>query len=177
MENEERLKEATRIYVLSQIDFRKEAFQHSVEHGKVFLKTMSLLNGGAIVALLALIGALFGKSTDVMLVAMTVARDLRLAFGCFVTGVVMCAITAACGYANWNRVASTYQTTSTTWDILAGDMTAKDDIERQAKELAKNSLLAKIFLYTAIFAAFSSLVSFCCGACFALNALGSLHSH
>ena len=69
-----------------QIETFKSLIQISVEG----LKLLALLNGGAVVALLAYLGNLAGKPVS--------APDIRIAMGCFLAGLVLCGLAFAASY-------------------------------------------------------------------------------
>lgn len=88
-------------------ELRKSALLSSVEYGKIFVRFAFLLNGGAMIALLAFIGALYGRA-DIANVAISFSAKMPWAFGVYAAGLLMAAMSAAAGYINFQYVYSTH---------------------------------------------------------------------
>lgn len=80
-------------------EYARQVTLYSVQHGKdlvsygqLCLRTLSFMNGGAIVALLALIGSIVGKSPALSLTP----AALVPAFGKFVVGMVLTLVAMLC---------------------------------------------------------------------------------
>jgi hypothetical protein len=87
---------------------RVKAMEHSKDYGQIFVRTIFLLNGGAILALLTFIGSMYGKSDLNVLVAISLGKKLVPAFYCFAGGLVSAALVAAIAYFNWMIVTESY---------------------------------------------------------------------
>jgi hypothetical protein len=77
---------------------RRDALQYTKEYGLFTLRSCLVLNGGAIVAILAFIGNLYGRGTASPPVRI---HDLDLALFLFVAGLVAVIVASICGYFNF----------------------------------------------------------------------------
>ncbi|AMJ60958.1 hypothetical protein [Bosea sp. PAMC 26642] len=90
-------------------DERKIAMAAVNAYGIEAIKATFLLNGGAIIALLALLSALYAKdSAYVAGAARLLTKSLIPAFKFFIGGVVSAAMIAGIGYLNWSILAQAY---------------------------------------------------------------------
>jgi hypothetical protein len=87
---------------------RLQAQAFSRDFGLAGLRLLFLLNGGAIIGLLAFLGSLLGKDQLKTEVAITFARALRPSFLCFVAGLASTALVALFAYLNWGFIAGIY---------------------------------------------------------------------
>jgi hypothetical protein len=87
---------------------RLQALAFSRDYGSAGVRTLLLLNGGAIVGLLAFVGTLYGKDQFKIEVAISFARALRPSFFAFVLGLALTALTSFFAYLNWGFVSGTY---------------------------------------------------------------------
>ncbi|WP_162820692.1 hypothetical protein [Microvirga calopogonii] len=87
---------------------RIKASEYSKEHGSLFIRTVFLLNGGAIIALLTFVSAMFGKTDLNVLLAITLGKKLVPAFYCFAGGLAAAALVTGLGFFNWRVVADSY---------------------------------------------------------------------
>jgi hypothetical protein len=94
--------------------------EYSKEYGQTFIKTVFLLNGGAIIALLTFIGSMYTKDALNIMVAISLGRSLVPAFLCFAGGLVCAALVAAIAYFNWNYVASSHPGPMALYEFLHG---------------------------------------------------------
>lgn len=100
---------AAKVGIEGHQDERKIAIAAVKDYGTEALKATFLLNGGAIIALLALMGALHGKDTaGAMMLTKALGKGLAPAFQFFIFGVAGAALTLGIGYLNWTAVASSY---------------------------------------------------------------------
>lgn len=87
-------------------DERKLAIAAVNAYGIEAIKATFLLNGGAIIALLALLGGLLSKeSLAVSGIARAMTKALMPGFQFYIAGVVAASLTAGIGYLNWTLVA------------------------------------------------------------------------
>lgn len=101
---------------------RAIAIEATKEYGAATIKSLILLNGGAIIALLALLSALYSKDAGAALIAAKVLTvRLSKALAWFAGGLGLAAITSAVGYLNWFNVAATYGTPSDVADWMRGE--------------------------------------------------------
>jgi hypothetical protein len=92
-------------YVSLASEERTRALSYSKEYGQIVVKTVFLLNGGAIIALLTFISSMYGKSDLNILVAISLGKKLVPAFYLFAIGLVSAALVAAIGFFNWGWAA------------------------------------------------------------------------
>lgn len=102
-------KEGQKLFAQHHHAVRLAALNTAADHGKAFVKTMVLLNGGAIVALLALIGGLYAK-TDAFSPRVVAAftGKLQLGVSFFLWGLVCAASIAGIAFFQWFAFAETY---------------------------------------------------------------------
>ncbi|WP_230531114.1 hypothetical protein [Microvirga roseola] len=90
----------------------------SKEHGQTFIKSVFLLNGGAILALLTFIGSMYGKNDLNVLAAISLGKKIVPAFYCFAIGLCSAALVALIGFFNWNLIANSYPGPGPLFDFL-----------------------------------------------------------
>lgn len=91
--------EARKEYARQTHDYSLQYEKHLKEYGQLTLRTIFLLNGGAILALLTFIGGTIGKSTGTT----TLAPALFVApFGKYVAGLVCTVISMLLAYVNYS---------------------------------------------------------------------------
>lgn len=144
-------------------DERKIAIEAFNSYGSTALKGVFLLNGGAIIALLALMGALAGKDTikpllDVRMLIKALIPSLQA----FSLGVGLAAFASGLGYLNWSaRVMQHWEP----WHWADYIRNGKTPIERKWV-----GPTIEVFRATAILAYFISLGCFGRGAWMVANA-------
>lgn len=79
-------------------DWHLESFKAVVQFASTAIKTLLLVNGGAVIAMLALLGNLWTKESNGQVVAQRVAGLLQVPMSLFVAGLVAAAMTAAGAY-------------------------------------------------------------------------------
>lgn len=158
-------RESKKIYAEQTHAIRVLALNNSVEHGKIFIRFMFLLNGGAMVALLALIGAIFGKSDGSTLsVVITFAHQVKIAFYFYIAGLIFTAATAVTGYANWSFVFRTYfNEGQTTASISSNNLFPGQNQEEAMKEYAKFDRLSDATIWVAVAFGLLSILAFLFG--------------
>jgi hypothetical protein len=114
----DRRKLAFEKYVDQMGEERIKAQSYSKEYGQTFIRTVFLLNGGAILSLLTFIGSMYGKSDLNILVAISLGKRLVPAFYYFAAGLGSAALIAAIGYFNWGFVANSYAGPGPLFDFL-----------------------------------------------------------
>ena len=77
---------------------RRDAMQFTKDYGLFTLRSCLLLNGGAILAMLAFIGNLYGHTTATPSLKL---HDFNYAIGLFVLGLVATVVASICGYLNF----------------------------------------------------------------------------
>ena len=144
---------------------RKLALQSSVEYGKIFVRMAVLLNGGAMIALLAFTSSLFGKSSDTT-VAITFASQLSSAFILYAGGLASAAICAAIGYLNWAWVYASHLSEGHMFRLVAaGNAFDGTDLEKEQAEFDKNDWKVDVSYRAGVGFGVLSLGLFCWG-CF-----------
>lgn len=169
-------RESKKIYAEQTHAVRIFALGSSVEHGKIFIRFMFLLNGGAMIALLALIGAIFGKSEGSTLsVVIHFAQQIKVAFYFFIAGLIFTSATAATAYMNWSFVFRTYfNEGQTTASIGANNLFGGQDKDKVLQEFDKFDRLADWTVWVAVGFGLLSLVSFFLGSIWVASAFSVL---
>ena len=132
---------------------REKAKEFSKDYGQTFVRTVFLLNAGAILALLTLVGSLFGKGDHVMaLVTISLTRDLVPALYWFAGGLVLAALVAAIAFFNFGFLAQSYPFPGQLFDF----------IHHQPFEQAPRTIIRSIGIsyWAAVAAALGSLACF-----------------
>lgn len=97
---------AAKVATEGDFEERKVSIQAVNAYGIEAIKAVFLLNGGAIIALLALLGALLGKEGALASgAARSLTQHLVPGFYCYIGGVVSAALIAGIGYLNWSLIA------------------------------------------------------------------------
>lgn len=144
---------------------RMFAMNSSVEYGKIFIRFMFLLNGGAIVALLTLVGAFAGKNVIPLAPQYAIfAFDVIVAVYWYIGGLIATSITAAVSYINWAMVLGTYLNEGHTSMIVEGkDMFGGQSETDELAKFAKFDLWNDRTFWLAIAAGLISLSCFVAG--------------
>lgn len=111
MKEQERdnLHKSRQSYVDAINERRTKSLQYSKDYGEAFIKNIVLLNGGSIIAVLTLVGSLYGKGDHTLtLIAISLVKCLVPALYCFGVGLCSAAIAAACGYLNFGFIAGVH---------------------------------------------------------------------
>jgi hypothetical protein len=78
-------------------------------HGESAIKAVFILNGGAILALLALLSGLFGKNDQtLLLVGISLGRSSAPGLYWFAAGATLATVISLIGYLNWSFLSSSY---------------------------------------------------------------------
>ena len=100
-------------------DQRMSSLKSVNDYGTLALRSVFILNGGAILALLTFLGAFFSKNDqNTILIGINIAHQLRLAFYMFVSGVAISALAAGVAYLNWSYMHEHYQSPSQLYSIM-----------------------------------------------------------
>lgn len=114
-------KEGQKLFSQHHHAVRLAALNTAADHGKAFVRYVILLHGGALVALIALIGALHGKSESSLPRAVAALTDkLQLGMYFFVVGLVCAAMMAGIAFFQWIAFAGTYFGEGHTSNAVAG---------------------------------------------------------
>jgi hypothetical protein len=89
-------------------EMRSAAMLSSRELGQQAIRSLILLNGGAIIVLLAFVGNTIGKGGDAATMGIVMAREALPAFYWFVGGLVLATLVSATGYLNWLIAADSF---------------------------------------------------------------------
>lgn len=102
-------KEGQKLFAQHHHAVRLAALTVAADHGKAFVRYAVTLNGGAMIALIALIGALYGKAdaANFRAVAAFVSK-LQIGLYFFIGGLVFAAIIAASAFIQWHAYAQTH---------------------------------------------------------------------
>lgn len=131
--NHQRRTEALKLYSQQQYDQKKTAMVASIDYGKAFVRIAVLLNGGAIVALLAFVSSALGRSDGkTLLVVINFSQTASISFYVYCAGLVCGALTAAAGYYNFQIVNETYFHSGHTLNMMtANDIFGGSDREKE----------------------------------------------
>ncbi len=155
---------ANKVYAEHVLAYRLNAIGNVREYGTLSIRTLFLLNGGAILALLSFVANLVSKSDErQVLIGISIAHNLRPAFYFFTSGVVLAGILAGIAYLNWGAVFRSWESPSHLFDLIdTGQSEALDQ---------KESVFADRTVYLAIGVAFICLICFAAGAYFVAEAM------
>jgi hypothetical protein len=128
----------------------RDAVQLTKEYGIFTLRTCTLLNGGAILAILGLLGSLLSRSPQQPVVKLA---EFVPPFCLFGFGLVTVATAAACGYFNFLQSQSGL-----------GALTSISDPNKANVAAAYFAKRARIFMYAANVLGLISILSFAAGA-------------
>lgn len=134
---------------------RMDAFANVKEYGLQSVRHLSLLNGGAIIALLSFLGALIAKSDEKsLLVAISFAKSLKPALLCFAAGLIAAGLLAALTYRNWLAIAESQQTPKQHYDLVAAGKCAESPAAAAAMAALTHRMIyacgwASLFLFIA----------------------------
>lgn len=155
---------ALKVYAEQVHDQRMSALNNVREYGTLTIRSLYILHGGALVALLSFAASLYGKSDEKnILIAISVAHGLRPAFYCFAAGLTLAGAISAIAYLNWLSVHETYQSPSHIYSLIA-----KGSSDHSS---GWHDRFVRVTLYLAIVLAVLSLASFIGGAFFVAEAL------
>lgn len=102
-------KEGQKLFAQHHHAVRLAALNTAADHGKAFVRYAVLLNGGALIALIALIGTIHSKADSALpraVLALTAKLQLGLHF--FVAGLMCAAIIAGIAFFQWFAYAQTF---------------------------------------------------------------------
>lgn len=137
-----------------------------------FQKLIILLNGGAIVALLAFAGAVFGKGSDATLVAIGLMRGLVNPITLYIAGLLACAISVATTVFFFGKAKETYFAPG---QILAAAVSnGKIDLSNANVSCERSERQYKIGLSVSLSLALMSLILFCFASYLAASTFASL---
>lgn len=90
--------DARKEYARHVLEYSLQFERHLKEYGQLALRSVFLLNGGAILALLTFIGSSIGKSVGTTHVTPSLFMGAFLYYG---AGLVMCVVSITCAYINY----------------------------------------------------------------------------
>lgn len=158
-------KEGSKLFAQHHHAVRLHAIGVSAEFGKIFVRFALLLNGGAMIALLTLIGALHGRADQTKLAAVGPFTD-KLQFGMqfFIAGLVLAALTAGLAFFAWRFVAATYfHEGHTSNSVSASNLFGGLDREEELKQFDKYDRYTDIAMWFSAILGTASLVCFTMG--------------
>jgi hypothetical protein len=146
---------------------RIEAKKAAKEYGQAYLKSVFILNGGSILALLTFIGAVFGKGdATVIMVAISLSKALHPAFLSFIFGLMFAAATSAISYLNWNWVYRSYMQADD-FNLYMRSLPSEPSPESTNRNIT-------LSYWSAIVFGLSSLICFAIGSLFVIEAFSVL---
>lgn len=158
--------DANKVFAESTRAERVVAMQATSEWGLFAVRTVFLLNGAAIVALLAFLGSLYGKDGASIAVAKILTVQMANAFQWFLGGVGAAAFTTGMGYLNWSAFTAFYPDPSDQVGWIRGKEVPA--ISRIYHWIHRSTMILSIV------SAFASLGAFCIGAMAVVRAFHSL---
>lgn len=159
-------KEGQKLFAQHHHAVRLAALNTAADHGKAYVRTMVLLNGGAIVALLALIGGLYAK-TDTLSprVVSAFAAKLQLGMSFFVWGLVCAALIAGIAFFQWFAFANTYFSEAQTANAIShNNHFGGQDKEKALAEFDKLDWWSEKLVWACTALGAASIVLFSAGA-------------
>lgn len=164
--------EAAKLSSMQTHELQKAAMLTSAEYGKILTKTVFLLNGGALVALLSFTSALFGK-TDVGRVAMSFTSQSINAFSVYMLGLVLAAASSALAALNWQFIYRAFRDEGDLVKMLhAGDAAHGVTVTKRLADLGRFETHIRRSAILALCASLTSLCMFILGTTLALRAAG-----
>jgi len=145
---------------------RQNAINTSIEFGRIFVRFSFALNGGAMIALLTLIGALHGRADPTRLTATLKFTDkLQTGMQFFIAGLSLAALTAGIAFLAWRFVAGTYLHEGQTSNSVSGsDMFGGTDKEAVLADFQRFDRLTDWSMRVSTAVAAMSLICFIIGA-------------
>jgi hypothetical protein len=125
------------------------------DYGLAAIKTLTVLNGGALVALLAFVASLYGKDATYAPMAKALTAGLIVPFIWFVIGLGLAAVIAGLGYLSFSLVASMYPEPA--------DLSAWMRSNPLPTQSRPRTVLVAVYRWLAVLAAVASLVAFARG--------------
>lgn len=111
---------AVKVYAEQSYGYRLNAYGNAKEYGLQCVKHLTLLNGGALIALLSLVGALISKADEKSIViAISFLHSLAPALLCFAAGLVANGLLAALIWRNWLAIAESFQAPKHLSDLIS----------------------------------------------------------
>lgn len=101
-------KEGQKLFAQHHHANRLLALTVAADHGKAFVRFAVLLNGGAVIAILTLIGTLYGKSGTQLHLVAAFSGKLQVGLYFFLTGLVTATLIAAAALWQWFFYAQTF---------------------------------------------------------------------
>lgn len=151
---------------------RQAALSNAADFQKTFVRFAFLLNGGAVIALLTLIGALGGKyEGQRMVLFVKFARKLMVGGEFFLAGLAAAAIAAGVALLAWQFSAATYLHAGHTSNIVSGlPVFGGLDEKEETKNFDRSDKFAPAFMNVTALLSCVSLTLFVIGAYKAVKA-------
>ncbi|MCJ2056662.1 hypothetical protein MKL09_08850 [Methylobacterium sp. J-048] len=152
---------ASKIYAEQSHALRLNALNSVREYGLQTVKHLSLLNGGSIVVLLSLTGALIAKSDEKsLLVAISFAHKIWYAIASFAIGLVATGLVSALTYRNWLAHSESFQNPKQLSDLInKGECDVLPDIHSKVAKFTTNAIYLFGFLALLAFVVGAMLVA------------------
>lgn len=158
-------KEGQKLFAQHHHAVRLAALTVAADHGKSFIRYAVTLNGGAMIALLALIGALYGRADATTLRSIaSFAPKLQIGIYFFIGGLVCAAVTAAAAFIQWHAYAQTHFGEGQTANGYSHNNLFGPDNEKEAMaEFERYDRLSIGMAYVSIALGSASIFSFVAG--------------
>jgi len=98
----------TEKYIAQHAEGRWKSHEFARDFGMNVIKTLLLLNAGAILAVLTFAGNLYAKDGFKIEIAIAFGRSIEPSIYFFISGIVLSVLTSFMGYLNWTSVGSGY---------------------------------------------------------------------
>lgn len=159
-------KEGQKLFAQHHHAVRLAALNTAADHGKAFVRYAVLLNGGALIALIALIGTLHGKADGTLpraVVALTAKLQLGMHF--FVGGLVCAAMIAGIAFFQWFAYAQTYFNEGQTANaVSANNLFGGEDKTKTLAEFDRMDRASVWLVYASMALGAASIACFGAGA-------------
>ncbi|MEZ2407332.1 hypothetical protein AB6806_10990 [Bosea sp. RCC_152_1] len=172
-EKEKGFREGQKIYAQHVLTERQNSFNNYAEFQKIFIRSAFLLNGGALISILTLTGALSSK-IDVFRVNYISKFANKLMFGIefFLAGLIVAAVAACIASFAWLGSANSHLNAGHMSNIMSGlPIFGPEDEKEVTRDFNRNDLIATVASITTIAICSFSIIVFSIGAFKIMKAL------
>lgn len=158
-------KEGQKLFAQNHHAERQAAIANAADFQKMFVRFAFLLNGGAIIALLTLIGTLGGRSEKASMTAIAqFTGKLVLGVEFFLVGLAVAALSTGIAFLAWQFSASTYLHAGHTSNMVSGlPVFGGLDEKQEEQNFNVSDKLSPFFMYSSAILSLTSLAMFVLG--------------
>lgn len=158
-------KEGQKLFAQHHHANRLLALTVSADHGKAFVRFAVLLNGGAVIAILTLIGTLYGKPGTPLHLVTAFSGKLQIGLYFFLSGLIAATLIAAAAFWQWFLYAQTFfHEGQTSNGVSFNNLFGPERPEDANAEFAKFDKSSVIAVWVCIALGAASIASFGAGA-------------